>query len=124
MQCVLIKFIFFQIFVANFDAITPFATKFDRMIHARYLRLIPIQWHNRVALRAEVLGCYLPYRKLHVQVLCSRLLGHSFLVLLFIVRKMTGSGSYPYTQDMLNSTNSDPNFMNHNHWCQVLGVQV
>ena len=27
-------------------------------------------------------------------------------------RKMTGSGSYPYTQDMLDSTKSDPDFMN------------
>ena len=25
---------------------------------------------------------------------------------------MTGSGPYPYTQDMLDSINSDPNFMN------------
>ena len=25
---------------------------------------------------------------------------------------MTGSGSYPYTQDMLDSINSDPDFMN------------
>ncbi|KAJ9596533.1 hypothetical protein L9F63_012432, partial [Diploptera punctata] len=50
-----------KIFVANFDASTPFTTTFERIIHARYLRLIPIMWHKQIALRAEIIGCFLPY---------------------------------------------------------------
>lgn len=52
-----------QEFLGNYDGETVHTNYFDKPIHARYLRIYPTQWHNSVALRLEVLGCYQPYRK-------------------------------------------------------------
>ncbi|XP_068082174.1 hemocytin [Anabrus simplex] len=48
-------------FPANFDSETPQKNLFDRVLQTQYLRVLPIKWHNHIALRAEVIGCYLPY---------------------------------------------------------------
>ncbi|KAM4677962.1 LOW QUALITY PROTEIN: SCO-spondin-like [Discoglossus pictus] len=46
-----------KIFQGNFDGSTPVARSFEKMISARYLRLLPQDFHNGIFLRAEVLGC-------------------------------------------------------------------
>lgn len=33
---------------------------FDREVTAKYLRIVPQEWHNRIALRFEVLECPTP----------------------------------------------------------------
>ena len=48
-----------RVFHANVDANTPHTNLFDRLIHARYLKIVPWQWHQAIALRMDVLGCYL-----------------------------------------------------------------
>ena len=49
-----------RIFAANIDNQSPHINNFDRLINARYLEIIPWQWHNGIALRLDVLGCYVP----------------------------------------------------------------
>ncbi|KAL0131073.1 hypothetical protein PUN28_002574 [Cardiocondyla obscurior] len=50
-----------KIFLGNFDAKTQRTNFFERPLHAKFLRIQPVKWHNHVALRAEILGCYLAY---------------------------------------------------------------
>ncbi|KAK3857259.1 hypothetical protein Pcinc_036476, partial [Petrolisthes cinctipes] len=50
-----------KVFVANYDGDTPVENKFDKLVEARYLEIQPITWHNNIALRVELLGCYHPY---------------------------------------------------------------
>lgn len=52
-----------KVFPGNFDSDTPHTVTFDLPISARYLKIIPLKWHNTIQLRVEPLGCYLPYRK-------------------------------------------------------------
>ncbi|KAK9502170.1 hypothetical protein O3M35_012753 [Rhynocoris fuscipes] len=42
----------------NMDKVTYY---FKRPIKARYIRIIPTKWHQRISIRAEILGCYEPY---------------------------------------------------------------
>ncbi|KAK7066927.1 Mucin-5B [Halocaridina rubra] len=51
-----------KIFAANYDRNTVVKTKFDRVIHAKFLEIRPKTWKNNIALRAEILGCFHPYR--------------------------------------------------------------
>ncbi|KAG8238941.1 hypothetical protein J437_LFUL000780, partial [Ladona fulva] len=48
-------------FAANFDGETPQENYFDRPIQAQFLKIIPVAWHNNIAMRVEVLGCFSPY---------------------------------------------------------------
>lgn len=50
-------------FLANFDSETVKTNYFNRPLHARYLKLQPVKWHEHIGLRIEVLGCFLPYRE-------------------------------------------------------------
>ena len=54
-------------FLANFDSVTAHQNLLDRILRTRYLRLFPRKWHKYIALRAEVLGCYEPYRKFFIE---------------------------------------------------------
>lgn len=49
-----------RIFPSNVDADTPYTNMFDRLINARFLKIVPWQWHEAIALRMDVLGCYIP----------------------------------------------------------------
>lgn len=53
-----------QVFVANYDGDSPVENKFDKLLETRFLEIQPLTWHNNIALRTELLGCYHPYRKL------------------------------------------------------------
>lgn len=48
-------------FLGNFDSESSKTNFFDRPLHARLLKIQPTRWHGHVALKVEVLGCYLPY---------------------------------------------------------------
>ncbi|XP_076276507.1 hemolectin isoform X2 [Lasioglossum baleicum] len=48
-------------YLANFDSETSKRNYFDKPVHARYLKVQPVKWHGRVALKLEVLGCFQPY---------------------------------------------------------------
>lgn len=50
-------------FLGNFDSESRKTNFFERPLHARFLKIQPIKWHDHVALKTEVLGCYLPYPK-------------------------------------------------------------
>lgn len=58
------SFVFFQVFLGNYDSGSVHVNYFEKPIHARYVRLYPNTWHVAAAMRVEVLGCYVPYRKL------------------------------------------------------------
>lgn len=46
-----------KIFEANNDDRTTVENKFDSPLVARYLRINPTRWHNRISMRAQVTGC-------------------------------------------------------------------
>ncbi|KAE8595015.1 hypothetical protein XENTR_v10015432 [Xenopus tropicalis] len=46
-----------KIFQGNFDGSTPVARSFERIIKARYVRILPQHFHGGVYLRTELLGC-------------------------------------------------------------------
>lgn len=48
-------------FLGNFNADSEKTSFFERPLHARYLRIQPVKWHAYIALKIEVLGCYLAY---------------------------------------------------------------
>ncbi|XP_043259225.1 hemocytin isoform X1 [Colletes gigas] len=48
-------------YLANFDSETIIRNYFDRPLHARYLKLQPMKWHEHIGLKIEVLGCFVPY---------------------------------------------------------------
>ncbi|XP_075117575.1 SCO-spondin-like [Leptodactylus fuscus] len=46
-----------KVFSGNFDGATPVATSFEAMIPAQYVRVLPQDYHNRIFMRVELLGC-------------------------------------------------------------------
>lgn len=50
-----------KMFLGNFDAESSQTNFFERPLHAKFLRIQPAKWHDHVALKVEVLGCYLTY---------------------------------------------------------------
>ncbi|KAM9306065.1 SCO-spondin-like, partial [Gastrophryne carolinensis] len=46
-----------KVFPGNFDGSTPVARSFSHMISARYVRILPRDYHGRIFLRTELLGC-------------------------------------------------------------------
>ncbi|XP_026679243.1 hemocytin-like [Diaphorina citri] len=50
-----------KVFPGNFDPTTLHTVYFDVPIKARMIRINPVKWHNGIALRLEVLGCFEPY---------------------------------------------------------------
>lgn len=46
-----------QLFQGNRDAGTPAVRLLGRMVQARHVRILPQDFHNRIVLRAELLGC-------------------------------------------------------------------
>ena len=50
-----------QVFVANFDDTSPSSNYFKQAIEARYIKVIPLRWHNAIALQLEVKGCFENY---------------------------------------------------------------
>ncbi|XP_066594945.1 hemocytin-like [Prorops nasuta] len=50
-----------KVFLANFDSATVKKNFFERPLHARYLKIQPISWHEHIGLKVEIIGCFLPY---------------------------------------------------------------
>jgi len=50
-----------RMFLGNFDAESQRTNFFERPLHAKFLRIQPVKWHDHIALKVEVLGCYLTY---------------------------------------------------------------
>ncbi|WAR09835.1 CRAM-like protein [Mya arenaria] len=48
----------FTIFPANFDRNTPVKSFFDREVDAQYVRIVPMTWNDKIAIRFDVLSCY------------------------------------------------------------------
>ncbi|WAQ93429.1 MFGM-like protein [Mya arenaria] len=48
----------YTIFPANFDRNTAVKSFFDREVDAQYLRIVPMTWKGKIALRFDVLSCY------------------------------------------------------------------
>lgn len=46
-----------QLFQGNQDASTPVVRLLGRMVQAQHVRILPQDFHNRIVLRAELLGC-------------------------------------------------------------------
>ncbi|XP_078703844.1 sushi, von Willebrand factor type A, EGF and pentraxin domain-containing protein 1-like [Branchiostoma floridae x Branchiostoma belcheri] len=46
-----------KVFTANTDKKTPVTNLLDSSINARYVRFYPETWHQRIAMRVEILGC-------------------------------------------------------------------
>lgn len=50
-------FCYFQVFEGNEDSDTVVFNKLSQPITARYIRLLPIEWHNHISMRIEIYGC-------------------------------------------------------------------
>jgi len=50
-----------KVFLGNFDAESQRTNFFERPLHAKFLKIQPIKWHDHIALKVEILGCYLMY---------------------------------------------------------------
>lgn len=48
---------FLQLFQGNTDNNTHKKNVFEPPVYARYVRVIPWEWHERITLRMELLGC-------------------------------------------------------------------
>ncbi|XP_063781355.1 SCO-spondin-like [Pseudophryne corroboree] len=46
-----------KVFRGNADGSTPVARSFDRLVSAQFVRILPLDYHRRIFLRAELLGC-------------------------------------------------------------------
>ncbi|KAK7483903.1 hypothetical protein BaRGS_00024787, partial [Batillaria attramentaria] len=49
------------VFTGNSDSVTPVTHMFQQPISARYVRINPVTWEGRIALRFELHGCFEPY---------------------------------------------------------------
>lgn len=47
-----------KIFTGNYDSDTVVTNYFKNIIQARYIRIIPIDWHNWIAMRIGAIGCF------------------------------------------------------------------
>lgn len=50
-----------KLFLANFDGRTPKTNYFEYPIQARAIKILPIKWHDRIELKVEPIGCFIPY---------------------------------------------------------------
>ena len=48
---------YFQVFNGNQDSDTVVYNKINAVITTRFIRLLPLQWHNRISMRLEMFGC-------------------------------------------------------------------
>ncbi|XP_030749920.1 hemocytin [Sitophilus oryzae] len=55
-----------KIFPGNFDENSPQVNNFALPINARYIKLIPLKWKNKIQLRVELHGCFKPYPILEI----------------------------------------------------------
>lgn len=53
--------LFSQVFQGNMNYLDEVRNNFIPPIEARYIRVQPSQWHQRVALKLELLGCQVPF---------------------------------------------------------------
>ncbi|XP_075237780.1 hemolectin [Lycorma delicatula] len=53
-----------QIFMGNFDAVTPHKNIFNLPVHSQFIRVYPVKWENDIVMRVEILGCFVPYPEL------------------------------------------------------------
>ncbi|XP_073969601.1 hemolectin isoform X3 [Rhodnius prolixus] len=51
--------------VNNFDKVTHY---FKHPIKARFLRILPADWHNKILMRIQILGCYENYPELTTEI--------------------------------------------------------
>ena len=56
-DCFMLFSVFFKIFDGNTDQDTVVNNKMKNPIIARYIRIIPVNYHNTISLRAEFYGC-------------------------------------------------------------------
>lgn len=55
-----------KLFLANFDSTTPKVNYFTHPINTRYLKIVPIKWHETMEMKIEPLGCFVPYKKIQI----------------------------------------------------------
>ncbi|XP_019523818.1 PREDICTED: discoidin, CUB and LCCL domain-containing protein 1 [Hipposideros armiger] len=51
------SYLFLQVFQGNFNFRDPVRNNFIPPIVARYVRVVPKKWHQRIALKVELIGC-------------------------------------------------------------------
>lgn len=49
-------------FTANKDSSSVVVNTFETPLRARYIKLLPVTWHNDIEVHAEPIGCFEPYR--------------------------------------------------------------
>lgn len=52
-----------KIFLGNVDSSTIKTNFFEYPVNSRYLKIVPLKWHETIELKAEPLGCFKFYRK-------------------------------------------------------------
>ena len=57
-------------FEGNKDSNSVFTNRISPPMRARYIRFIPIEWHNHISMRVEIYGCP---GVIHFQIIFSEL---------------------------------------------------
>lgn len=52
-----------KVFLGNVDSYSVKSNFFQYPVNSRYLKIVPIKWHETIELKAEPLGCFKFYRK-------------------------------------------------------------
>jgi len=50
-----------KVFLGNFDGDSSRQNWFERPVHTRYLKIVPVTWRHEIAMKLEIFGCYEPY---------------------------------------------------------------
>lgn len=48
-------------FLANFDEYSLRTNTFEKPVQTRYLKVIPLKWHETILMKIEPIGCFKPY---------------------------------------------------------------
>lgn len=60
-------------FLANYDGVSVKTNYFEKPINARFIRVVPTNWHSTIELKLEPIGCFKAYRKYrHRETICDR----------------------------------------------------
>lgn len=48
-------------FLANFDGYSLRTNTFEKPVNTRYLKVVPLKWHESIQMKIEPIGCFKPY---------------------------------------------------------------
>lgn len=79
------SYLFLQVFQGNFNFRDPVRNNFIPPIVARYVRVVPQMWHQRIALKVELIGCQITQGRIQGKSVNSLIPVTSFATLLLLM---------------------------------------